>query len=311
MVGNKLRFVLSLITRDNDYQLEQATAAQQTADRLGVELITLFADNDAIEQSTQILNVVQAINVRTDGILVEPASRTAFPKAAQAAVTANTAWVVLNSEAEYLRELRSAATVPVFSVSADNHQVGRIQGQQLAALLPAGGSVLYLQGPSGSSVVAQRTAGMLETKPLAVSIKTLKSVDWTEDGGCHAVSSWLRLSTSRNERMDAVQAQNDFLALGARRAMEKEISGQKQNSKTHPPFLGVDGLAKTGQAWVLQGALAATIVVPPTAGQALETLVSAVRGRTQPPERTLVSPHSFPEPKVLSPPAANVSTQKE
>lgn len=300
VAGNKLRFVLSLITQDNDYQLEQASAAQQAAGRLGVELQTLFADNDAINQSTHILNVIQKTADRADAILVEPASRTGFPKVAQAAVAAGMAWVVLNSEAEYLPDLRFTARVPVFAVSADNKQVGRIQGQQLAALLPSGGSVLYIQGPSGSSVVPQRTAGMLETKPSSVSIKTLRSADWTEDGGCHAVSSWLRLSTARNEPFDVVQAQNDFLALGARRAIEQETTGQERENRTGSPFLGVDGLPRTGQAWVRQGSLTATVVVPPTTAQALEILVSALHGGTQPPERTLASPQSFPELNVLT-----------
>ena len=65
-MANKLRFVLSLITQDNDYQLEQASAAQQAAGRLGVELQTLFADNDAINQSTHILNVIQNTADRAD-----------------------------------------------------------------------------------------------------------------------------------------------------------------------------------------------------------------------------------------------------
>lgn len=298
MAGNKLHVVLSLITRDNDYQLEQASAATQAAGRLGLDLQTMFADNDPIKQSSQILNVIQNGGVRTDGILVEPASRTAFPKVAHAAVTAGTAWVVLNSEAEYLRDVRALAKVPAFSVSADNRMVGRIQGQQLAALLPSGGSVLYVQGPSSSSVVEQRTTGMMESKPPNVTIKTLRSVDWTEDGGCHAVSSWLRLSTSRNEAIDAVQAQNDFLALGARRAMEQESNGDREK-RNRLRFLGVDGLVRTGQAWVRQGSLTATIVVPPTAAQALEALVMAIRAGSQPQERTLVAPQSFPEPKDL------------
>lgn len=299
MAGKTLHFVLSLITRDNDYQMEQAAAAQQAASRLGVELQTLFADNDAIKQSTQILNVIQN-GARPDAILVEPASRTGFPKVANAAVAAGTSWAVLNSEADYLNSLRADTQVPAFSVSADNQQIGRIQGQQLAALLPRGGCVLYLQGPTSSSVVAQRASGMLETKPVDVSIKTLKSVDWTEDGGCHAVSSWLRLSTSRQEAIDAVQAQNDFLALGARRAIEQETSGQDREKKIKLPFLGVDGLARTGQAWVRQGSLTATVTVPPTAGQALEIVMQAIRAGIQPPERTLVSCHSFPEPKILA-----------
>ena len=302
MPGPKLRFVLSLITRDNDYQLEQASAAQQVAGRLGIELQTLFADNDSLKQSSQLLDVIQ--NKGANAILVEPASRTGFPKVAQAAVAAGIAWVIL-SEADYLPSLRSSASVPIFSVSADDKQVGRIQGQQLAALLPRGGCVLYLQGPSTSSVVAPRAAGMLETKPFNVTVKNMRSVDWTEDGGFRAVSSWLRLSTSRNEVIDAVQAQNDFLALGARRAIEQETSGQERETRLALPFLGVDGLVKTGQAWVRQGSLTATVVVPPTAGQALEALANAMRAGMQPPESTQVAPHSFPEPKELAAKAAS------
>ncbi len=299
MQERKFRFVLSLITRENDYQAEQASAAAEEANRLGAELQVLFAENDAIKQSTQVLDVIQARGVKTDAILVEPASRTGFPKAARAAVKSGMAWVVLNSEAEYLSELRSGANVPVFSVSADNQQIGRLQGHQLGALFPRGGCVLYVQGPSSSSVVAPRMAGLLETKPEAISVRTLKSSDWTEDGGCHAVSAWLRLSTARNESIDAVQAQNDFLALGARRAFEQQ-TGTPQ-SRIRLPFLGVDGVPKTGQAWVRQGSLTATIVVPPTAPRALEILANALRAGLQPAERTLVAPRSFPEAKELAP----------
>jgi len=173
----KLRIVLSLITDDNDYQRQQASAAQDTAIRLGVDLQTFFAKNDAVHQGQQLLDVIQARNSGVDGILVEPASRTAFPKVARAAVASGIAWVVLNCEADYLRELRSSTAVPVFAMSADNHEVGRIQGRQLAARLPAGGSVLYVHGPSFSTVTEQRTAGMLETKPGSISIRVLKSAN--------------------------------------------------------------------------------------------------------------------------------------
>ena len=109
---------------------------------------------------------------------MEPASRTAFPKVAQAA---GIVWVLRNCEAEYLTQLRASNPVPAFMVSADNHELGRIQGRQLAALLPDGGSVLYLQGPSLASVTEQRSAGMFETKPSGVMVKVLKSANWTED----------------------------------------------------------------------------------------------------------------------------------
>ena len=56
----KLRIVVSLTTNDNDYQIEQAQSAEQAASRLGVSVEIIYADNDAINQSTQILKVVQA-----------------------------------------------------------------------------------------------------------------------------------------------------------------------------------------------------------------------------------------------------------
>jgi ribose transport system substrate-binding protein len=295
----KLRFVVSLITDDNDYQRQQASAAQESAARLGVDLQTLFARNDAIYQSQQLLDVIQNHNAGVDGILVEPASRTGFPKVAEAAVVAGIAWVVLNCEVDYLGQLRSGSSAPAFAVSADNHEVGRIQGRQLATLLPHGGSVLYIQGPSLSSVTEQRTAGMMETKPASISVRILKSANWTEEAGFRAAGSWLRLSTANQEQIHAVQAQNDFLALGARRAMEGHSTPAVRDHKRHFPFLGVDGLPKTGQAWVIQGTLTATIIVPPITAHALDALVAAIRSQRQAPAQTLVTPESFPRLDVL------------
>jgi ribose transport system substrate-binding protein len=289
----KLRFVVSLITDDNDYQRQQASAAQESAARLGIDLQTLFARNDAIFQSQQLLDVIQDRNSGVDGILVEPASRTGFPKVAQAALATGIAWVVLNCEVDYLGQLRSGSKTPAFAVSADNHEVGRIQGRQLGILLPRGGSVLYIQGPSLSSVTEQRTAGMMETKPDGVSVRVLKSANWTEEAGFRAAGSWLRLSTANQEQINAVQAQNDFLALGARRAMEEGTTAGHDHKRNFP-FLGVDGLPKTGQAWVSQGTLTATIIVPPITSHAIEALVAAIRSQRQAPQQTLVAPESFP-----------------
>ena len=294
----KPRFVLSLITDENDYQRQQASGAQEAAMRLGVDLQTLFARNDAIHQSQQLLDVIQARNGGVSGILVEPASRTAFPIVAEAAVKAGIGWIVLNGEADYLHALRSSSNVPVFAVSADNHEIGRIQGRQLAAVLPAGGSVLYLEGPSLSTVTEQRAAGMRETKPENINARVLKSANWTEEAGFNAVASWLRLSTSAREQINLVQAQNDFLALGARRAMEESSSGQEL--KSNLPFLGVDGLERTGQAWVRQGLLTATIVVPATTSTALDALVASLERGIPPAERTLVESKSFPSHKELT-----------
>jgi len=63
-------------------------------------------------------------------------------------------------------------------------------------------------------------------------------------------------------------------------------------------------LPGTGQAWVRNGILAATIIDPPNSGEALEMLAKAVQTGITPPERTLTSPVSFPALHSIAP--ANV-----
>ena len=105
IVMKRPRFVLSLTTNDNDYQMEQATAAQETANRLKVDLEILYADNDAIQQSQQLLKIIQSNAAsHPDGIIFEPVGGTAFPQVAKAAAAAGIGWVVLNREVEYVEE---------------------------------------------------------------------------------------------------------------------------------------------------------------------------------------------------------------
>ncbi len=295
----KLKFLVSLITSDNDYQAEQASAAMEAGRRLGVEVEVIFADNDAINQSQQLLQVIQSRQLPyPDGILMEPAGATALPHVAQAAVSAGIGWVVLNREVDYIEKLRQAYKVPIFSLGADQEEVGRIQGRQFAALLPRGGSLLYIQGPSASSVSRQRASGMCETKPENIRVKVLKSATWMEGSGHQAVSSWLRLSTSREERIDLVGCQNDLIAIGARNAFG-EAGGNERQLQLDLPFTGVDGLPKTGQEWVRRGLLAATVVVPPMTSIGLEMLVAAIRTGSPAPAAKLVEAISYPSVEEL------------
>jgi len=290
----KLKFLVSLTTDDNDYQTEQAAAAEEAARRLGVEIQIAYASNDSITQSQQILNAIQSrLDSQPDGIIFEPVGGTALPQVARAAVAAGIGWVVLNRSVEYIAEIRKAHRVPIFVVSSDHEQIGRIQGQQFAALLPNGGSVLYVQGPADSLAAKQRTSGMYETKPADVQVKVMRA-QWTEASSHRAVSSWLRLSTSHQTRIDLVAAQDDGMALGARKAFQELPDSPARQRWLSLPFIGCDGLPKTGQAWVKRGLLTATIFAPPNTGQALEMLVKAFHTGTLPPELTLAAPLSVP-----------------
>jgi ABC-type sugar transport system substrate-binding protein len=289
----KLSFLVSLTNNDNDYQQEQAAAAEKAARRLGVGVKIIHANNDALVQSQQLLEVIQGVSgSRPDAILFEPAGGTAFPQVARASVAAGIGWVVLNSDVDYILELRRAHKIPIFCISSDHEEVGKIQGQQMAALLPKGGSILYIEGPANSSAAKERTAGMNRTKPANIHVKSMRA-NWTEESAYRTVSSWLRLRTSQESHVDLVAAQDDSMAMGARKAFADIAAGERARW-LKIPVIGCDGMPKTGQAWVKNGTLAATIFIRPNTDLAMEMLVEAIGSGATQPERKTTDPESVP-----------------
>src|SRR5438552_12819259 len=125
----KSRILLSLTTNDNDYQIEQAVTAEEAARKRGVQLQIIYADNDAINQSQQLLKIIQAgAEGKPDAIVFEPAGSTGLPQVAKAAASAGIGWVVLNREVDYITTLRATSKVPVFCITSDHKEIGRIQG---------------------------------------------------------------------------------------------------------------------------------------------------------------------------------------
>ena len=294
----RLSFLVSLTNNDNDYQQEQAAAAEKAGRRLGVDVKIIHANNDALAQSQQLLHYVQDSAVaRPDAIMFEPAGGTAFPQVARAAAAAGIGWVILNHEVDYIAELRRTFKVPVFAISSDHQEVGKIQGQQFGALLPNGGSMLYIEGPANSSAAKERTAGMNLTKPANIQVKTMRA-NWTEESAHKTVSSWLRLSTSQESHVDLVGAQDDSMAIGARKAFS-EIAESDRARWMKIPITGCDGMPKTGQAWVRNGTLAATIFIRPNTDLGIEMLVEAFKGAAV-PERKVTASESVPSIRDLA-----------
>ena len=291
-----LNVLVSLITDDNDYQLAQAASAQTAASKLGANVQIIYSGNDAVQQTQQILSFIQNPAKRPDAILAEPVG-TGMPQVAKAAVAAGIAWGVINNEVDYIAQLRQHALVPIFAVMSDHEAIGKIQGQQVATLLGDQGCLLYIEGPA-RDVAKLRSKGMLSTKPPGILVKTLKG-DWTQKSGYHAIKSWLSLSTSRQLHVGMIACQNDDMAIGVRRAFEELGDSQEREAWLRLPLSGCDGVPNSGQEWVRQGRLAATVVSPPIVGDAMQLLAHALKAGSQPPELTMIAPNSFPSIKDL------------
>jgi ABC-type sugar transport system substrate-binding protein len=291
---NRLSVAL-VIVESNDFQLAQETSAQEAAQRLGVDLRVIKIEEDAIQQSQQILRLVQSTDdTRPNGILFEPVG-TALAQPARLAASKGIGWGVLNRETvDYVKELRSSfPQTPIFTITTSHGEVGRIQGEQISRLLHNGGTMLYIQGPAGNEAAIERTAGMLATKPSSVEVRSVKG-HWSEQSAVNAVTSWLKLSTNRETDIRLVAAQNDAMALGARRAFE--LIGT-----VNVPFLGCDGLPGTGQSAVRRKLLTATVVIPPNAGAAVEAMVRGLKTGQQVNETMFTAPTSFPGLESLRP----------
>jgi len=289
----KWRFVLS-IPGDSMYLREQTAVAKATAERLGVALEVVSADMDPVAQGQQLLKFIQSEpQSRPDGILLEPVSAAGLPRVAEAAVAAGIAWMVSNAQVEYLAALRQKAKVPVFLVSQDHVDVGRIQARQIGALFPAGGLVLYLRGPGMSSLASRRFDGLESAKPNNIDVKALKVQGSTAENAYNAVCSWLSLSMGRPDATQLIISQNADFIFGARKAFESNTNEPDRSKWLAVPCAGV-GVASQVKPLVDQSVLCAAVLTSLTMDKGLEMLTQAIRDGAQPPEQTFVAAHSYP-----------------
>lgn len=287
----KLSILISL-PGENNYLHEQEAVARTTAQRLGIELRILNAKSDPITQSQQVLEVVQSKAGRPDAIIVEPVTNQGLPRVAEAAVAAGIGWVVSNAQVDYLGLLRKSATVPVFTVSQDHKEIGRLQGRQIAAILPRGGALLYLRGPAANFLATQRSEGLEGALPSNIQMKSLR-IQWTGESAYSSVTSWLRLSTVRADGTSLIAAQNTDFILAARRAFSENSSSAEQDKWLALPYCGV-GVINQAKPLLDDRTLTAAVITSVTLDTAIEMLVQSIQRGAQPAEHTFVKAWSQP-----------------
>ena len=287
----RLSIVVSL-PGENNYLREQEAAARTSAQRLGLDLHVLNSKSDPITQSQQVLEVVQAHSGRPDAVIVEPVNNQGLPRVAEAAVAAGIGWVVSNARVDYLEPLQKAAKAPVFAVSQDHTEVGRMQGRQFLSILPRGGSALYLRGPATNFLATQRSEGLESVLGSTVHLKTLK-IQWTAENAYNSVKSWLQFSTARAADTHLIAAQNTDFILAARQAFEENASGPDRQKWLSLPYCGV-GVLSQAKPLLDAGTLSAAIITSLTMDTAMEMLVRHIQSGSQPPPQTFVKAWSQP-----------------
>jgi ABC-type sugar transport system substrate-binding protein len=292
------RLVASFFTREQEFHGLQAADVRAAAERCRFEVEVLDAGDNPVLQIQQLFRVIHApVEERPLALIVQTRVPDGLERVARNAIAAGIGWVLLNRTAGYLETLRPEHPgLIITSVTTDHEEIGRIQARQFRALLPRGGSVLYVQGPPETAAAQARLTGMeAEIAGAGIEVKVVAG-EWTELSAERAVSAWLRLKTSKLFRPDLVGCQNDALALGARKAL---LAYRPEWARV--PFTGCDGLPEGGQRLVRAGELAATIVLDSCAGPAVELLDGSLKSGQRPPPTLVIPPRSFPPVEELGP----------
>jgi ABC-type sugar transport system substrate-binding protein len=283
---------VNLLNSHQEFQLAQAEAARDAGARLGASVEIQFAENSPIVQIQQLLACVnRPREARPLAVVVELAGSPAgYMTAARAALSAGVAWVEVSGDAQTVAPLRAEFSDRlVMSVITDEEGIGRIHAEQCRALLPRGGTVLYVEGPGLQvEVKARRRALEAGLKDSSITIEKTLAGNWTEESAFRAMAACLERPSGQRLSPGIVCAQNDAMALGAHRA-----AAAARPSLCQIPYLGCDALPDGGQRLVASGILAASVVKPVTAGVAVEDLLRGVR-ESKPLRDVLIAPESFP-----------------
>jgi ABC-type sugar transport system substrate-binding protein len=293
------RLALCLVDAHNDFQELLQADALAAARRAGLELDIHFTGHDLSAQ----LNLLRAcIDKQPKAILVLAVRDHGLARIARDAARVGVGFVFLNRTEDDLEEVRrDHPAVPVFTDCADEIETGRIHGRQFRALLPKGGSVLYVQGSTRSLAAADRTSGMQEVVAGSGVEVVLVQAGWSADESRDAVGRWLRIAARGQKRIDLVGCHNDQIAQGALDAFRAAAGELARPELARVPVIGCDGTPGLGQRLVREGQLLATVVLPRSSGPAVERVARFLASGEMPPPSVLLAASSHPELASLRP----------
>jgi ribose transport system substrate-binding protein len=233
---------LSISTMNNPFFVALRDGAQAEAKAVGINLITVDAQNDAAKQIASVEDLIQK---KVPVILLNPTDSDAVANVVREATAAGIKVISLD---------RAVNGAQVSShIASDNAAGGRMAGEFLLRKLGGEGNLVELEGIPGSSAARERGKGFesaIAGKP-GVKLVTEQPANFDRAQGLSVMENILQ----GNKDIQGVFAQNDEMALGAQRAIEE--AGLKNVA-----IVGFDATPDAVAA-VKAGKLAATVQQKP------------------------------------------------
>ena len=261
---------VSLLNLSNEFIVLLNQSMDAKARELGVRLIVNDAQRSA---ATQVQQAESFVAQRVDAIVLNPCEVDASSPAVEKATAAGIPVINVNSETR---------AAPTAFVGSRDEDAGRIAMEYIAKRLNGHGNIVMMQGFMGQAAQIKRDQGAREVLARTPGIRLLadQTAEWDRAKGMSLMENWIE---AYGDRIDAVFAQNDEMAMGALIALEQA----KRKAKTI--VVGVDAIADALQA-VRDGRLDATVFQDARGqgGAAIETAMKIVRH--QPYEKQVFIP---------------------
>jgi ribose transport system substrate-binding protein len=255
------KIVLALSTLNNPFFVELRDGAQAAADAAGVELSVVDAQNDSATQADQLATAAVGGTV---AVIVNPVDSDAAASAVEDLIGADIPVLAVD---------RTVTGVDLSSlISSDNVAGGRQAADELALSMGETGSVIVLQGVSGTSASRDRGAGFAEAIAAYPNI-TVVAEQTANFDRAEALDVTTNLLQA-NPDVTGLFAENDEMALGAIQAL-----GDRAGSDVK--VVGFDGTAD-GLAAIDAGTMVGTIAQQPAelGKLAVELAVALINGET-------------------------------
>jgi ribose transport system substrate-binding protein len=264
VIGMSVPYLPAPVFRDMAYE------AEQEAKRLGVKVEVVDGN---WQYTKQLSDVATFVKEHVAGILISPKTGDAFGPAIEAAVKAGIPVVTVDSKANTDKML--------LHVGADNVEAGRVAARHIVERLGNHGSVIEIEGLSGTFTAMDRKTGFEEViRNSNVKILASETAGWERS----KAQSLMKTLLKKFPDFDAVFAANDEMIIGAIEAMSS--AGIKPGSKV---TVGTDA-SPDAFKYLKAGKLSATIDQFPgkQAVQALQCLVDYIKNGTMPPQQVVL-----------------------
>ena len=264
----KMGYVINNL--NDTFQTFVLQTAQDYAKENNIELLVENSQEDTIKQQDVVNSLIQK---GVKGLIVVPTDTSAMTPITNAATEAGVPLVYVNRNPFAGKE----DTMPenVFYVGVDEKSAGIMQMEYIGELLGGKGGVAILMGILGNEGTLKRTEGVKEEMEQNFSNMQLlasETANWQRDQGLALTENFL---TTYGDKLNAVIANNDEMALGAIQALK--TSGKLGDVKV----VGIDAITDALKS-IEAGELSATVFQDPAQGRAaMEILDKLSKGETQ------------------------------